>query len=287
MLCVGIDFTSAPRKCKPITAVFAQRQSDRLLVTGLEHWVSFDALRQWLTTSVAQTWLCAIDAPLSFPYAFWEFFDWPADNWQRCAEKLSQLSMQAFEAMVAQYSQTQAPGQKLPMRPTDRLTKSSSPVRLYRVPVGRMAFRLWPILLESTVDIRPVHTSERPQHRTMIEGYPAMVARAFIGKTPYKSELSCPDRSPSHRRARQMLLEAVQQDGCQDLYGFRVDLPEAIASTMLEDFRGDSLDAMSCCMQAAWAASREDFGIPRNIKAAKEGWIVDPQCLLLAQQTLQ
>jgi len=282
MRCIGIDFTSAPRPSKPITVVFAEYEHGHLQVNALHTWASFAAFQDWLQAEKS-AWICAIDAPLSFPATFWAFFHWPTTDWQACAQHLANLTMPEFEAMVTAYSAAHPPGAKLPMRWTDRLTKSSSPVRLYRVPVGRMAFRLWPLLLQAAVHLHPVRPTR--DSRVMLEGYPALVARAFIGKTPYKSD----DRgkqSQAHRDARFALLKALQGEDCLAVYGFNVALSDEMAEQLLNDAQGDCLDALHCCVQAAWASTQQNYGVPDKVET-QEGWIVDPQSGRLSEQTLQ
>jgi hypothetical protein len=42
---------------------------------------------------------------------------------------------------------------------------------------------------------------------------------------------------------------------------------------LVEDAAGDSLDAVLCLMQAAWASQRPGWGLPARIDPL-EGWIV-------------
>ena len=44
-------------------------------------------------------------------------------------------------------------------------------------------------------------------------------------------------------------------------------------SALIADGSGDLLDAVICAVQAAWAAGRARYGMPKGIPAG-EGWIV-------------
>ncbi|MES9967114.1 MAG: hypothetical protein ABW074_07580, partial [Sedimenticola sp.] len=47
--------------------------------------------------------------------------------------------------------------------------------------------------------------------------------------------------------------------------------------SLVDDPKGDGLDALLCAVQAAWAWSRRDrgYGIPDDVDRL-EGWITDP-----------
>ena len=59
----------------------------------------------------------------------------------------------------------------------------------------------------------------------------------------------------------------------QDRYGLRVSAPDTLA----DDPGADTLDALLCAIQAAWAWRQgpPQFGLPAGTDAL-EGWIADP-----------
>ena len=67
---------------------------------------------------------------------------------------------------------------------------------------------------------------------------------------------------------RAILYEVIRED-----YGFSVDVPMCLA----DDPTGDHLDALLCCIQAAWAWTQRDrdYGAPTETDPL-EGWIADP-----------
>jgi len=55
--------------------------------------------------------------------------------------------------------------------------------------------------------------------------------------------------------------------------GLRLKVSPAQHERLVEDASGDSLDAVLCLMQAAWASERSGYGLPPDIDPL-EGWIV-------------
>ena len=61
--------------------------------------------------------------------------------------------------------------------------------------------------------------------------------------------------------------------------GLQLTLDDTARSLLLDDAKGDRLDAVLCLMQAAWAEARRDsrpgpgYGLPEAIDPV-EGWIV-------------
>jgi hypothetical protein len=61
----------------------------------------------------------------------------------------------------------------------------------------------------------------------------------------------------------------------QTRLGLRLKVSHAQRDALVDDGSGDSLDAMLCLMQAAWAAQQgaPGYGLPADMDAL-EGWIV-------------
>ena len=136
--------------------------------------------------------------------------------------------------------------------------------------------------MESEIDVI-VPCCER---RHVIEAYPALVARRWIGKQSYKND--DPRKSSKKRtQARRDIVNAfraVKSNGCRDdivkKYGFKVKMSNTDAQACIDDFTGDQLDSVLCAIQAAWAYSQrnKNYGAPASVDA-KEGWICDPGML--------
>jgi hypothetical protein len=106
--------------------------------------------------------------------------------------------------------------------------------------------------------------------RVAVEAYPGLLARTAIGRRPYKSD-DLSRQTPERREARADLVDALTA-GLPGL-GLRLAVDAALRKVLINDARGDALDAVLCLMQAAFAARRADFGLPRDVDGV-EGWIV-------------
>lgn len=273
----GVDFTSVPSRRKPITCAHGRLIDNVLIVDSIETLCSFEAFEAFLNRS--GPWVAALDFPLSQPRAWLNDLGWPI-GWQEAIARFSRMTMPEFEALVRVSLQARPTGSKLYYRPTDRITRSSSPMLLHRVPVGRMFFRGAPYLLCSGVSILPMHPNGDPC-RIVLEGYPALVARKFIGKASYKSD-DWKNRMEIRRKNREALINAVQSAVLAEYYGFSLQLENLHPATLADEPGADLLDAVLCCIQAAWAYTRRDghYGIPQTA-AAREGWIVDPETAVI------
>ena len=129
-------------------------------------------------------------------------------------------------------------------------------------------------LLAAPVNIVPLRPSQ--DERVVVEAYPALVARRFIGRGSYKNDTRS-KQTEALRQARQLIVEGLASDLFHLTYGFRMEFSADDAQGWIEDATGDSLDSVLCCVQAAWAWSQKDlnFGIPREADTL-EGWIPDP-----------
>ena len=108
--------------------------------------------------------------------------------------------------------------------------------------------------------------------RVALEAYPGYLARQVLGVRSYKAD----DRArqtPERLIARKDLLHALEQ-GTTGL-SLRLRLTHAQRDALADDPTGDSLDAVLCLLQAAWAAAEGApwYGLPPTLDPL-EGWIV-------------
>lgn len=266
----GVDVTSNPRPGKPITLAHGRRDGDVLVVAGVVELASIDAYRDALAALPPS--LVAVDHPLGMPRAFLEDLDWPRD-FTRALERADALGADGFGAEVAAFRDRRPRGAKHPLRATDEVARAASPVNVVNPPVGRMWQACGPVLLAVGADVRP-GGPRRGAAITVVEGYPALVAEALAGTRRYKSESAAGDDA-ERRRTRAELVAALGGPACHAAYGITVRLPASLRLAFLEDHRADRLDAVLLAVQAAWAGTRPDLGIPEGVDAV-EGWIVDP-----------
>jgi len=137
-----------------------------------------------------------------------------------------------------------------------------------------MFFEGSPRILRSGASIIPNRPTD--SDRIVVEAYPALVARAFIGKTGYKNDTKS-KQTVEQRDARASIVEGICSNRLVDSYGFRVQLNSEQIGKCIEEPGADMLDSVLCAIQATWAYERRDhnYGIPLDCDPL-EGWIVDP-----------
>jgi len=274
---LGIDFTSAPSRRKPITCLSARlepRAGGTVLVAEeLARWPDFPAFEAALARP--GPWIAALDFPFGQARRFVANIGWPME-WAAYVAHVGRMDRTTFRAALERYRAPRPPGDREHRRIVDAATGAVSPQKLYGVPVALMFFEGAPRLLAAGVTVPGLHRGD--PHRIAVEGYPGVLARALAGRTPYKAEARA-KQTAARRDARAAILAAVQGPPLAARHGLTVDLPPALAEVMLADPGGDSLDALLCAIQVAWSWQRRGtgFGAPPGMDPL-EGWIADPAC---------
>lgn len=266
----GLDFTSAPRLTKPITCAKCSLKSNELRVEGFEIFSGFEGFERFLET--IGPWVAGIDFPFGLPRQLIENLKWPL-SWEDYVAKVKGMTRTEFVDLLTEYKSNRSNGDKEHRRITDIRAGSLSPMKLYGVPVGKMFFEGAPRILKSKAKVLPF--IERYSDRIIIEAYPALVVRKFIGNTSYKSD----DKRKQDNGRLEARCHIV--DGIKSYlfthYNLRLSISEEFSDIIISDHSGDRIDAVLAAIQAAWAyTKREDgFGIPEDVDRL-EGWIIDP-----------
>jgi len=261
---VGVDFTCAPSRRKPVTVAHGLLQGAAVRLQRLDALpalAGFDAL-----LATPGPWLGAFDFPFGLPRAFVEDLGLgrsaaavSGELHRRCADRM------ALRALVDAWGSHRPPGQRLPHRATDTAmdgTRSTSPLQTRYVPVGFMYFEGLSRLLAAGLHLPALHDGDTT--RTAIEAYPGLVAHELIGSRSYKNSAAA-DRLI----ARKDLVDALEQGRWR---GLRLRLTHAQHAALVDDASGDRLDAALCLLQAGWAATQPRLGQPAQVDAV-EGWI--------------
>lgn len=270
----GIDFTSAPRKGKPIVCAVGKISDDLLEICDIETWNDFTSYEQFLRRP--GSWIAGFDLPFGQPAELVQALGWP-EKWNDYVAFVGSIEKSEFVETVRQYSAAQPAGSKHLFRATDRWASACSPMMLYGVPVGKMFFEGATRLQRSELSICPCRPSD--DNRTAIETYPALVARYLVGRNSYKASRASEDTA-SRLQTRIDIAQQLNSAKIRDRYGVRLKLPKSLRKQLIDDHSGDRLDAVLCCIQTAWAATKQTsgWGVPRHV-AQNEGHIVDPQGL--------
>jgi hypothetical protein len=137
-------------------------------------------------------------------------------------------------------------------------------------PVAWMLHAGAPRLLQAGVDLPGLHAGDA--QRVALEGYPGLLARELLGQRSYKSDDRA-KQTPERLIARKDLITGLENG--QTRLQLRLKLSHAQRDQLTDDASGDSLDAVLCLLQAAWAAGQgaPRYGMPPKMDTL-EGWIV-------------
>lgn len=266
MLLYGLDFTSRPCRRKPLTLAEATLQENRVQLHAVHRLETFAALESVLVSP--GPWLMACDFPFGLPRDLIRFLGWPETSWAAEITHLAGIPREALESCFKPYRDAHPPGQKYAHRATDRAAASSSSMKLVNPPVGLMLYEGAPRLLQAGVTLPGLHAGD--PGRIAMEAYPALLARQVVGRVSYKND-DARKQTPSQQAGRQQLLERADQ-----MLGLRLEIADtALAARALTDPTGDTVDAILCALQAAWAWQRREqrYGLP-EAPDPLEGWIV-------------
>ena len=264
---VGCDFSSTPTRRKPIILAIGHAAGGRVQLTRLEKLESLDAFLDWLRAPHA--WIGGFDFPFGLPRELVEHLGWPT-GWRECMRHYASLTRPQIRETFAAYCAARPAGSKFAHRRFDRLAGSSPSMKWVNPPVAYMLHAAVPLLLEAGVHIPGLHEGD-PQ-RVALEAYPGLLAREVLARRSYKSDEKA-KQTADRLIARKDLITALEQGRTR--LGLRLKLTHAQADALAADASGDSLDAVLCLVQAAWAAQHgaPRYGLPDDIDPL-EGWIV-------------
>jgi hypothetical protein len=266
-LLIGCDFSSSPTARKPIVLALGSLLRDRVVLAGLERVATLAAFEHWLAEP--RDWVGGFDFPFGLPRELVEHLGWPL-QWHACIQHYAGLSRAQIRSTFAAFCDARPVGGKFAHRAFDRLAGSSPSMKWVNPPVAYMLHAALPALLRAGVHIPGLHDGDR--RRVALEAYPGLLARELIGRRSYKSDDKA--RHTAERLiARKDLLTALENG--QTRLALRLKLSNAQRDALGDDASGDSLDAVLCLVQAAWAqrAGPPGYGLPNDMDAL-EGWIV-------------
>ncbi|MES2877995.1 MAG: DUF429 domain-containing protein [Pseudomonadota bacterium] len=276
---LGCDFSSSPSRKKPIVLALGSATGGRVQLSKLERLDSLDAFAQWLQRPVS--WVGGFDFPFGLPRELVETLGWPT-QWEDCIRHYAALSRAQIRATFAEFCNARPVGGKFAHRATDIPAGSSPSMKWVNPPVAYMLHAGVPLLLAARVQMPGLHVGDlhdvggtgKP-NRVALEAYPGLLAREVLGHRSYKSDDKV-RQTPERLIARKDLITALEHG--QTRLGLRLKLTHAQRDTLVDDASGDSLDAVLCLIQAAWAQSRllqglTSYGLPEGMDAL-EGWII-------------
>jgi hypothetical protein len=274
---LGCDFSSSPTRRKPIVLAWGRCQGARVHLERLQR---CDSLTEWGQVMAQEAeWVGGFDLPFGLPRELVAQLHWP-QTWRACMDQYASLDRAQIRATFKAFCDARPVGQKFAHRATDGPAGSSPSMKWVNPPVAFMLHAGVPVLIQAGVHFPGLHAGDT--RRVALEAYPGLLARAVLGGRSYKSDDRA-KQTPERLIARKDLIHAMEMGQALEM---RLVLSHAQRDALVQDASADSLDAVLCLMQAAWAAQRRAqgdplCGLPAQLDAL-EGWIVtapwpDPQ----------
>ena len=266
---VGVDFSSAPSRRKPVVLASGRRVGAAVQLQGLQTFDTLAAFGDWLRQP--GPWTGGFDLPFGLPRELVATLGWPLD-WAACMDHYAALDRATIRATFAAFCAARPAGGKFAHRACDRPAGSSPSMKWVNPPVAYMLHAGVPLLRAAGVHLaghEAPHASADAD-RVALEAYPGLLARELIGARSYKAD----DRArqtPERLIARKDLVDALEQG--RSRLGLRLRLSAAQRDALAADPSGDRLDAVLCLLQAGWAATQPRHGWPADADPL-EGWIV-------------
>lgn len=281
MFLAGCDFSSSPGPRKSIVIATGHLERGRVQLLGLERLTTLQAYADWL--SVDRAWVCGFDFPFGLPRELVVQLGWP-QTWLACMRHYASLSRADIAQTFASFCDARPAGGKFAHRATDRPAGSSPSMKWVNPPVAFMMHAGVPPLIDAGVQLPGLHVPQgmpdgAVSQRIGLEAYPGLLARELLGPEGQRRSYKSDDKSKQTADrliARKDMLVALENG--QTRLGLRVRLSHAQRDALVDDASGDSIDAVLCLVQAAWAQAQHEqgqpcYGLPADIDPL-EGWIL-------------
>ncbi|WCM94412.1 DUF429 domain-containing protein [Acidovorax sp. NCPPB 2350] len=267
---VGCDFSSSPGRRKPIVLARGHERAGRVVLAGLERFETLDAFGRWLAAPGA--WVGGFDLPFGLPRELLAALGWPLE-WRACMAHYRGLARPQIRDAFAAFCAARPAGGKFAHRATDGPAGSSPSMKWVNPPVAYMLHAGVPLMIDAGVHLPGLHAGDAA--RVALEAYPGLLAREILGRRSYKSD-DAARQTPERFIARKDLIAGLEAGATR--LALRLALTHAQRDALAGDASGDSLDAVLCMVQAAWAARRRAegdalYGLPTGLDPL-EGWIV-------------
>lgn len=253
-------------------------QSACVQLKQLHQFDQLSTFQEFLIQPAAKEVLCVggFDLPFGLPRAWVEAMAWPT-TWPECMDRFASHSREELRQFFKSFCDARPAGSKFAHRATDLPAGSSPSMKWVNPPVAWMMHAGVPLLRKAQWTLPGLQ--EGRSNLVALEAYPGLLAREILGARSYKSD-DKQKQTPERWVARKDLLHAL--DLAQTRLGLRLKLTASQHDALLADASGDSLDAVLCMVQAAWAYQQHTqseaagqvgrYGLPEF--DALEGWIV-------------
>ena len=243
----------------------------------MERLESLCAFEAWL--KVDRHWIGGFDFPFGLPRELVETLGWPS-TWKALMHHYASFTRPEIRELFMAFCNARPAGGKFAHRKCDLPAGSSSSMKWVNPPVAYMLHAGVPRLIDACVHLPGLNDGDQMVHaeltstpsRVALETYPGLLARETLGQRSYKSDDKA-KQTPDRLIARKDLITAMELG--KNRLGLRLKVTHAQRDALAADASGDSLDAVLCLVQAAWAATQSAprYGLPIDMDSL-EGWIV-------------
>lgn len=276
MQVLGCDFSSSPSRRKPIVVArgLLCMEKRSLQLQGLLCFATLDGWSEWLADDAQAPWVGGFDLPFGLPRELVQTLGWPTD-WAGCMDLYAGLSRAQIREQFKAFCAERPVGGKFAHRATDIPAGSSSSMKWVNPPVAYMLHAGLPRLRAAGLYLPGLQAPRNQAPRVALEAYPGLLARSILGRRSYKSDAAAKQDQARHL-ARCELLAALEAGSTAT--GLSLELDAQQGQCLLQDAKGDALDAVLCMLQAGWAAQRHAggdalYGLPAGMDGL-EGAIV-------------
>ena len=98
----GVDFTSRPRKTKPITCAECRFDGQVLTLTSIDSFANFTAFETWLGSP--GPWIAGLDFPFGQPCKLIQNLGWPS-TWSDYMALIAAMPREEFVQLLEDYKQ--------------------------------------------------------------------------------------------------------------------------------------------------------------------------------------
>ncbi len=248
-----------------------------MVLDGFERFETLPAFGDWLALPGA--WVGGFDLPFGLPRELVAALGWPLD-WAACMDHYASLPRSEIRERFAAFCAARPVGGRFAHRATDGPAGSSPSMKWVNPPVAYMLHAGVPLLRAAGAHLAGVQPHDGTAAKVALEAYPGLLAREVLGRRSYKSDDKA-KQTPDRLIARKDLVAALEcglAPGGPLRSGLSLKLRPAQHDLLVADASGDTLDAVLCLLQAAWAQARHRagaprYGLPEGVDPL-EGWIV-------------
>jgi len=268
-LLIGVDFSSRPTPRKPVVVACGRTPDEgvaRVALDAVERFTTLDSFGRWLQTT--PRWTGGFDLPFGLPRELVEQLGWPT-QWPACMDYYAALTRPQIRDTFAAFCAARPVGAKFAHRTCDRPAGSSPSMKWVNPPVAYMLHAGVPLLRAAGAHLPAHEVPHARAPRIALEAYPGLLAREIVGARSYKSD-DIAKHDDARLLARLAIVDALREGRTR--LGIALDIDATQRDALIDDASGDTLDAVLCLLQAAWAARQPRWGLPALVDAL-EGWI--------------